>query len=56
VALPECGVFPVTAIGERERELQAITNKLLDPEPRSLRATLDELRTFAVARLNKIRS
>lgn len=44
----------MTAIGEREKELQAITNKLLEPEPGSLRATLDELRTFAVSRLNKI--
>jgi hypothetical protein len=45
----------MTAIGERERELQAITNKLLEPGPESLRATLDELRTFAVSRLTKIR-
>jgi hypothetical protein len=45
----------MTAIGERERELQAITNKLLGPVPGSLRATLDELRTFAVSRLSKIR-
>jgi len=45
----------MTAIGERERELQAITNKLLEPGPGSLRATLDELRTFAVSRLTKIR-
>jgi hypothetical protein len=45
----------MTAIGERERELQAITNKLLEPGPRSLRATLDELRSFAVSRLTKIR-
>jgi site-specific DNA recombinase len=45
----------MTAIGEREKELQAITNKLLDPGPGSLSATLDELRTFAVSRLTKIR-
>ena len=47
----------MTAIGEREREreLQAISNKLLEPGPGSLRATLDELRTFAVSRLTKIR-
>ena len=45
----------MTAIGERERELQAITNKLLEPGPGTLRATLDELRTFAVSRLTKIR-
>jgi hypothetical protein len=43
----------MAAIGERERELQAITNKLLEPGPGSLRATLDELRCFAVSRLAK---
>lgn len=45
----------MTAIGERERELQAITNKLLEPGPGSLSATLDELQTFAVSRLTEIR-
>ncbi len=45
----------MTAISERERELQAITNQLLEPGPESLRATLDELRTFAISRLTKIR-
>jgi len=43
------------AIGERERELRSITDKLLEPRPGSLRFTLDELRTFAVARLTDIR-
>ena len=43
------------AISERERELQAITNKLLEPGPGSLQATLDELRDFAISRLAKIR-
>jgi site-specific DNA recombinase len=43
------------AIGERERELRSITDKLLEPRPGSLRSTLDELRTFAVARLTDIR-
>ena len=38
------------AIGERERELRSITDKLLEPRPGSLRSTLDELRTFAVSR------
>jgi predicted RNase H-like nuclease (RuvC/YqgF family) len=45
----------MTAIAERERELQTITNKLLEPGPGSLRATLDELRNFAISRLTKIR-
>lgn len=44
------------AIGERERELRSITDKLLEPRSGSLRATLDELRTFAVSRLTNIRS
>ena len=43
------------AISERERELRAITNKLLEPGPGSLQATLDELRNFAISRLAKIR-
>jgi site-specific DNA recombinase len=43
------------AIAEREKELQKITDKLLEPRPGSLRTKLDELRTFAVSRLTKIR-
>ncbi len=45
----------MNAIGEREKELRAITDKLLEPAPGSLRAKLDELREFAVSRLTKIR-
>ena len=45
----------MTAIGERERELSAITDRLLEPRPGSLRATLEELRTFALSRLTSIR-
>jgi hypothetical protein len=40
----------MTAIGEREKELQAITNKLVEPGPGSLRTTLDELRTLTKIR------
>ena len=43
------------AIGEREKELRFITDKLLEPAPGSLRAKLEELREFAVSRLSKIR-
>jgi len=39
----------MAAIGERERELKAITSKLLEPGPGSLRATLDVLRNFAIS-------
>jgi site-specific DNA recombinase len=45
----------MAAIGEREEELRSITDRLLEPRPGSLRAKLDELRTFAVSRLTKIR-
>jgi hypothetical protein len=45
----------MSAIGEREAELRTITSRLLEPGPGSLRATLDQLRTFAVSRLTKIR-
>jgi hypothetical protein len=45
----------MNATGEREKELRAITDKLLEPAPGSLRAKLEELREFAVRRLAKIR-
>jgi hypothetical protein len=44
----------MTAIGERESELRAITNRLVEPGPGSLQATLDELRNFAISPLVKI--
>jgi hypothetical protein len=44
----------MNAIGEREKELRAITDKLLEPAPGSLCAKLEELREFAVSRLSKI--
>lgn len=43
------------AIGEREKELRAISDKLLEPRPGSIRAKLDELRTFAISRLTDLR-
>ena len=45
----------MNAIGEREKELRSITDKLLEPAPGSIRAKLEELREFAVERLTKIR-
>ena len=45
----------MNAIGEREKKLRTITDKLLEPAPGSLRAKLEELREFAVSRLSKIR-
>jgi site-specific DNA recombinase len=44
-----------SAIGERENEMRAITDSLLDRHPNSVRAKLDELRTFAVSRLTDLR-
>ena len=46
----------MAAIGEREGELRAITDKLLEPRHGSLHSTLDELRTIAVSRLTNFRS
>jgi len=46
----------MAAIGECERALRGITDKLREPRPGSLRSTLDELRTFAVSRLTNIRN
>ena len=45
----------LAAIGEREKELREITDKLLERRPGSLRASLEELRTFAVSRLTNLR-
>jgi site-specific DNA recombinase len=45
----------MAAIGDRERELREITDKLLEPRPGSLRGTLDELRKFATERLANLR-
>jgi hypothetical protein len=43
------------AIPARERELRGITDRLLEPEPESLSAKLDVLRTLAVSRLTNLR-
>jgi site-specific DNA recombinase len=44
-----------SAIGEREKEMRAITESLLERHPNSIRAKLDELRAFAVSRLTDLR-
>jgi hypothetical protein len=46
----------MAAIGDRERELREITDKLLEPRPGSLRETLDGLREFASERLANLRN
>jgi predicted KAP-like P-loop ATPase len=43
------------AIAEREAEVREITNKLIEPGPDSLQATLEVLREFAMTRLANIR-
>jgi hypothetical protein len=45
----------MSAIGEREEEPRAITDKLLELRPGSLREKLDELRTYALSELTRIR-
>ena len=43
------------AIAERERKIQQLTNRLVEPGPDSLQERLDELRAFAVSRLTNLR-
>ena len=44
----------MAAIGERERELRAITDDLLEKRPASLQAKLDDLRTIAVEEMTEL--
>jgi hypothetical protein len=46
----------MAAIGDRERELREITDKLLKPRPGALRGTLDELRKFATERVANLQN
>ncbi len=46
----------IAAIGERERELGEISDRLLEPRPGFLHGSLEELRTFAVSRLKNLRT
>jgi hypothetical protein len=45
----------MAAIVERETRIREITNQVIEPGPESLEEKLDELRTFAVARLTSLR-
>lgn len=47
--------FLTAAIAEREKELQDITDSLLEPRPGPVREKMDELRAVALSRLGKIR-
>jgi hypothetical protein len=55
IAMGEESQLFTAAIGGRERDLQSITNKLLEPHPKSIQIKLDELRTFASSRLTDLR-
>jgi hypothetical protein len=44
----------MAAITEREARIRGITNQAIEPGPESLEEKLDELRTFAVARLTSL--
>jgi hypothetical protein len=45
----------MSAIGEREKELRSITDRLLEPGPDSLSSKLEAMKTFAVSRLTNLR-
>ena len=45
----------MAAIVEREARIREITNQVIEPGPESLEEKLEELRTFAVARLSSLR-
>jgi hypothetical protein len=46
----------MAAITEREARLREITNQAVEPGPGSLREKLDELRAFAISRLDRLRN
>jgi hypothetical protein len=45
----------MTAIAERDHELRRITDRLLEPRPGSVRAQIEQLRTFAVSGIADLR-
>ena len=45
----------MAAIAEREARLREIMNQVIEPGPGSLQEKLEELRTFAVSRLTRLR-
>jgi hypothetical protein len=44
----------MAAIAEREARLREITNQTVEPGPGSLQEKLDELRAFAISRLDRL--
>ena len=45
----------MAAIADREEKIREITDRLIEPGPKSFQQKLDELRTFALQRLSNIR-
>ena len=45
----------MAAINDREAGLREILNQVIEPGPGSLQEKLEELRTFAVSRLTRLR-
>jgi site-specific DNA recombinase len=56
-AVAQGGALPalMTAISSRETEIKELDRKLLGAGPRSLKATIDEIRVFILSRLKDIR-
>ena len=55
IAVGNSSATVMAAINEREARLREITNQVIEPGPESLQERLEELRTFAVLRLTRLR-
>jgi site-specific DNA recombinase len=55
IAVGNSSATVMAAINEREVRFREITNQLIEPGPESLQEKLEELRTFAVMRLTRLR-
>ena len=55
IAASNISATVMAAINEREARLREITNQVIEPGPESLQEKLEELRTFAVLRLTRMR-
>jgi site-specific DNA recombinase len=56
IAAGEVSAAVMTAIHSREARLRSITDKLFEPRPDSFEEKLDELRTTALSKLNRVRA
>jgi len=55
IAVGNSSATVMAAINEREARWREITNQVIEPGPESLQEKLEELRTFAVLRLTRLR-